>query len=164
MKKIHPDSNDPNQYLEKLLEQRTRNLRLTNEELTLLIESIPVIPYECSADRTTGTTYIHKSVEKITGFSPQEFMAAPDFWSERIHPEDRKRILSQLKKLKESDKLSLEYRWQIADGSYKWFSDHLHQFHNKKGEPVYIHGYWQDITEKNTKDERNKTKDEGLKT
>ncbi|NQV01860.1 MAG: PAS domain-containing protein [Bacteroidia bacterium] len=138
---------DPHHYLEKLLEQKNHNLRKTSEELDFLLESIPVIPYECSDDRSTGVTYIHKSVKKVTGFSSQEFLSDPNFWSERIHPDDAKRILGQLGTLKDCGKLTLVYRWQVADGSYKWFSDHFRQLYNKKGEPGTFRGYWLEITE-----------------
>jgi PAS domain S-box-containing protein len=147
VKKTKKENGNLLQYLENLLDQRTKNLHSLAEELNLLIESIPVIPYECLAGRITGTTYIHKSVKKITGFSPKEFIADTDFWFVRIHPGDTDRILGELTKLKAGDMIKLEYRWQIADGSYKWFSDHVRQYYDKNGDPVYIRGYWQEITE-----------------
>ena len=148
----------PAGYLQNLLEQRTRNLLKTNEELSFLLESIPLIPYECAADRTMGITYIHKSVKKITGFSSKDFIADPGFWFRRIHPEDTERIRGEMKDLKDNEKLLLEYRWQIADGSYKWFTDHLQQIMNKQGKPAYILGYWLDITEQKNSISKKNTK------
>jgi PAS domain S-box-containing protein len=146
MKKKLSESSDNFKYLEKLLELRTRNLHKANEELALLLELIPVIIYECNIERTGSATYIHKTVKKITGFSPEEYLGDPHFWFTRIHPDDSDGILERLKYFSENGKLTLEYRWQIADGSYKRFSDHLQQIMDKKGNPLFIRGYMLDTT------------------
>jgi PAS domain-containing protein len=125
VKKNLSGNEDTFKYMEKLLELRTKNLHKANEELTRLLKLIPVIIYECSSDRTGRTIYIHKSVKEITGYSPEEYIATPDFWFSRIYSEDVKGILVQLATFPEKGKLSPDYRWKIADGTYRRFSDHF---------------------------------------
>ena len=43
--------------------------------------------------------------------------------------------------------LATEYRWQCADGAYRWFLDQASLQRDAQGRPAMIVGTWQDITE-----------------
>jgi len=46
-----------------------------------------------------------------------------------------------------------EYRWQCANGSFKWFRDQAVLIRNKKGEPAEIVGALLDITDRKLNEE-----------
>lgn len=48
----------------------------------------------------------------------------------------------------------MEYRFRVADGSYKWFHDFLRLVKKPDGLPDYIIGVWADITERKQAEEK----------
>ena len=40
-----------------------------------------------------GTTYISPQVERLLGYTPEEWMSSPTFWNEHIHSDDRARVI-----------------------------------------------------------------------
>jgi PAS domain-containing protein len=68
-------------------------------------------------------SYISGNFDEITGYSYDFIAQNPMVWEERLHPEDRDRVLAALAARDESGRHSVEYRWQCAGGSYKHFHD-----------------------------------------
>ena len=144
---------NPAHYLEKLLAQRTKNLHKNNKQFAFLLESLNIIPYECDTDQRACLAYIHKSVQQATGFNAEELVSDHDLWFSRIHPEDVRRVSGKIKHWKAGQHLSFEYRWQIANGSYRIFFDCFRQINKKNGTPLNILGFLEDVTERGARDE-----------
>jgi hypothetical protein len=64
-----------------------------------------------------------------------------------IHPEDKDMVDVNLATLLETGHITYEYRWRVADGSYKWFYDISKLLKSPRGEISYILGTWIDITD-----------------
>lgn len=126
-------------------------LARTNEQFSLILDSLPIIPFTRAADKTFPFTYISNMVEAITGYTPEQFLQAPQFWFDHLHPEDRARAVVNLNALHKEKERKSEYRFQVADGSYKWFSSTLRAVRNGDGGLRYIIGTWQDISEEKRK-------------
>src|SRR5207249_3162512 len=122
-------------------------LRQANEHLSLLLESAPFVTYTARADVQSSTTYMGRSVISITGFSPEDFVSDPTLWSARIHPHDQARTLTALQEISDKDFSEMEYRWQVADGSYRWFLDVARLVEMADGENRLV-GVWYDITDR----------------
>jgi PAS domain S-box-containing protein len=56
--------------------------------------------------------------------------------------------------LLETGVITYEYRWRVADGSYKWFYDISKLMKSPSGETSYIIGTWVDITERKKAEEK----------
>ena len=125
----------------------TEALRETKEQLAMLLESLPIVSFTCRPAGDFGITFISNTIEEITGYKPEQFMAAPSFWAARIAPDDRQRVLDDLPRNLASDKCRFEYRFQAADGSYRWFDDTRRLVRAPDGSPSHIAGTWRDITE-----------------
>jgi PAS domain-containing protein len=71
---------------------RTKSQRdqadLTQERFRDLLETAEAIVWEAEG-ATLGVTFASQGVERILGFSPDEWLRAPDFWANHLHPEDR---------------------------------------------------------------------------
>ena len=71
-------------------------------------------------------------------------------WEQIIHPEDREWVLERT--LEEQPKLhgvsKLEYRLVRADGSTAWIQDTSTYVLDEDGRPLYVQGFWIDITER----------------
>ncbi len=63
-----------------------------------LIEQIPAAVYTDAIDELSSTVYISPQIEKLSGYTPEEWIADPALWGNIIHPEDRERVLSRTSK------------------------------------------------------------------
>lgn len=111
----------------------------------LLLENADGIFWE--ADATDFRfTYISPQVEEITGYSPEEWLADPNFWSNHIHPEDRDAAI----RFCHSETAALnnhifDYRFRTRSGSYVWIHDRV-KVMSKEGKPVKLTGLMLDVS------------------
>ena len=92
-------------------------------------------------------TFISRNTQKRLGYMAWEFLDDPDFWAQHIHPEDRLRVVNNLKLLLKKGHHFYEYRFLHKDGSYRWMRDEMSVSYDKERNPVEIVGYWTDVTE-----------------
>jgi signal transduction histidine kinase len=69
-------------------------------------------------------------------------------WAERLHEDDRDRVLAALAQRGRTGRLSVEYRWQCADGSFKHFHDQAVLLRDAQGRPLEFAGTLTDVTER----------------
>jgi PAS domain S-box-containing protein len=94
------------------------------ERYRTLVETLPLATYIDRDDRDTGTSWISPQIEAITSYSPAEWLANPDLLAEVLHPDDRERVLAEMKRVKESGgSRDHEYRMVRRDGSVVWMHD-----------------------------------------
>jgi PAS domain S-box-containing protein len=127
--------------------QASEALRETKEQLALLLESLPIVSFTCRADGDFAFTFMSNAIEEITGYSPKAFVADPRFWVSKIGDDDRPQVLADLPAILSDDRWRFEYRFQAADGSYRWFDDTRRLVRAPDGTPSRIAGTWRDITE-----------------
>ncbi|HEY6874351.1 MAG TPA: ATP-binding protein [Geobacteraceae bacterium] len=140
--------------LENNVAERTADLQALNERLSLLLESLPVVVYTARAESAHTITYLSGRAEEITGYRPEDFVAIPSLWFDHIHPDDAPRVMAGVRQLLAKGEYVHEYRWRVADGSYKWFYDAM----RRGGGPVdHIVGICLDITDRITAEEALKT-------
>ena len=137
-----------------LLEQEMRvrgtteeALRRTTEQLSMLLQSLPIAPYTAESAAGFHITYVGGSIQEMTGYAPDDFTGDPSFVLGRMHPDDRKQVLESLPGDLESGRGRREYRFRISDGTYRWLADTWHRVSAHSGESSHIAGVWQDITE-----------------
>ncbi len=112
-----------------------------------LLGAVPLTVYESRASGDFGATWISENVLRIAGFPAERFVADPGFWLSRVHPEDRPRVARELDFLKARGSAAYEYRWQVADGTYRWFVDCASVVKDASGAPAGVIGSWLDVTE-----------------
>lgn len=118
-----------------------------------LAGQIPAITYLWTPTTTTvhggNTRYISEQVQTVLGFSPSEWMAKPDFWIGRLHPEDRERVLESASRvLPTGEPFSLQYRMIAADGSTVWVRDEGRAVaFDERGRPTEWQGIMLDVSE-----------------
>lgn len=125
------------------------------EQMSVTLESLPIVAYQCSADGEFSVTYVNRIVEPTTGFMPEEVKSTSGWWKERIHPDDRDGVLTLVdRELTPGKLVKFHYRWKVKDGSYGWFHDRMQLVEGKDGSPSYIIGTRQDITENKASHEK----------
>lgn len=124
----------------------------TRARLQHLVAYGPAVIYSCGHLNDKGGTFISENVKTLLGYEPGAFMENENFWSERIHPEDRSRVLAELSNISSSS-YTHEYRLRHKDGSYRWIHDELNLIYDADGKPVESIGHWLDITERKLAEE-----------
>lgn len=73
-----------------------------------------------------------------------------DWWRNKIHPDDRPAVLAKIDKALETGahRFQMEYRFQAADGSYKYIYDRAFVVTDENDKPLRVIGAMQDITER----------------
>ena len=120
-------------------------LRRTTEQLSVLLESLPIVPYTRRGDGDWGIIYVGKNVQEITGYTADQFSQNPTFWRDHIHPDEKERIFRELSIIREQETQWFEYRFRVADGSYKWLRNLRRIFKNPDSTISHVVGTWQDI-------------------
>jgi PAS domain-containing protein len=59
----------------------------------LLLEHLPIIVYVNPIESIADTTYVSPQIETILGYTSTEWVADPEFWQTRLHPEDREAVM-----------------------------------------------------------------------
>jgi PAS domain S-box-containing protein len=137
-----------NQRLERLVDDRTAELNRSEKRLQYLITSSPAILFSCHASEGYPTTYISPNVEVFLGYSVRDFLSTPDFWTQRLHPDDRTRALSAMASAVVYGSAAFEYRFLHADGQYRWLRDSLMLTRDAEGNPKEIVGSCIDIDDR----------------
>ena len=125
-----------------------QELRRAEQRQAAIIQSLPMVLYlEPFEANPRVPNYVSGDLEAITGFAFDEIAKRPDLWAERLHPEDRNRVIAAIEARRKSGRSSIEYRWMCADGAYKHFLDQAVLLKDGDGRPVEFAGTLTDITE-----------------
>jgi PAS domain S-box-containing protein len=113
--------------------------RHAQERLQALIDHMPAVVYVESPDADPSKFYVSGQVESMFGYTADEWTSAPDFWIERVHPDDRE-VANEADVAADAThgSYSLEYRFRRADGTYVWIHDEAMFVPSGEGE-----GFWQ---------------------
>jgi PAS domain S-box-containing protein len=131
------------------LQQAFGALAESEQRYRVLVEQMPVITYVAALDGLSSTVYTSPQIEMVLGFSQAEWMADHQLWLKQIHPDDRARVLDELRESHERGQPApSEYRMLTRDGQVKWFRDVATIVVGDHGWPCFLQGMMFDITER----------------
>jgi diguanylate cyclase (GGDEF)-like protein/PAS domain S-box-containing protein len=119
--------------------------QLREQRFRALLEGMPVAAYRWEEGSAGRCLYVSPQIESILGFPPEQWMADPDLWMQRIHPDDRARVMSEEGDAKKSGLLDKEYRFLHADGHIVWVRDQARWVVDEMGEACF-EGVFADVT------------------
>ena len=112
-----------------------------------LVETLPAAAYTAAFDASSDLIYISPRIQDILGFWPRELLGDPSFWTSRLHPDDRDRVLkAEAESRQRGEPLDIEYRMIRRDGSVVWLHDQAQVFRDEEGHAAYFHGFLFDVT------------------
>lgn len=118
----------------------------TKQNVESLINTIDGIVWECDAT-TYNFDFISDKVTNILGYTPEEWVNDPHFWSNHIHPEDKEWVQSYCKiKVNDNQDHDFEYRMIAKDGKVVWLRDIVNIIY-AHGKPNMLRGIMIDITQ-----------------
>ncbi len=128
------------------------------ESYQRLLERVPAIIYIADAGEVGRWHYVSPQIEAILGFTAEEWCADPGLWAERLHPDDRARVLrGETAATGEKPRASIhdgsaksvaaEYRLRHRDGHAVWVRDDAILVREPDGTNRW-HGVISEITER----------------
>jgi PAS domain S-box-containing protein len=129
-------------------------LRTSQARLAHLLARAPTVVYTARAEGDFAATYYSPNLPALLGWQPLNFVADSSFWLNHVHPDDRDAVLHEMAALPTRDELVLEYRFEHADGRWRWMRDQVSVQRDEQGAATELVGAWIDITERREAEEQ----------
>ncbi len=121
-------------------------LKRSGQQLDALVHSIDGIVWERTPD-TFQFTFVSRQSERLLGYRPDEWLANPDFWRQKLHPDDASKTLENCRKLvAQHEPYHYEYRMLAADGSAVWLRESGVVLLEQE-RPIAVRGIFENVTE-----------------
>ena len=100
-------------------------------------------------DLAASTLWWNDGFMTTFGFAPGEIAPSVSFWTGRIHPEDRNRVIQSLQHAiaTEAESWTADYRFQRKDGTHAFVQDRGLILRDPAGKAVRMVGGMRDLTE-----------------
>ena len=140
--------------------EREASLReVTERRFKALVEQVPAITYTWNPTTTedeVSTVYISPQVERMIGYTPEDWLSSPTFWNEHIHSDDRQQLVEASARAdREGTSFKEEYRIIAKDGRIVWVRDEAWAVAvDANGRPELMQGVMYDITQQKEAEER----------
>ena len=119
-----------------------------------LIERLPVVSYLAEYGPGGQWAYVSPQIEQLLGYTAEEWIADPNLWWSRVHPDDRDWVRAEEEHCTQTlDPLSVEYRMFAADGHMIWVRDEGAYGRPADGGRTHVEGVMIDITERRRAEE-----------
>lgn len=129
-------------------------LRASEARLRQIMELAPSILYRVPLPGYRAE-FISPEVERIVGFTREEWQNDPDVWYRQLHEEDRERVLAEMEEaLRDADGYTQQYRLRHKNGrDVRWLEDRHRIERDADGRPVAVLGAIIDITDRKRAEE-----------
>ena len=125
-------------------------LEVQRRRIEDLVQHVPGVVWE--AWGKPGTTerrvdFVSSYIEKMLGYSSEEWLSTPDFGLKLVHPDDKQRMVAETSAIFASGKGgSSRFRLIHRDGREVWVEAHSIVVCDESGRPVGMRGVTMDIT------------------
>lgn len=144
---LHQQLARQNELLEEKVEQRTAELARAEAKYRTLVEQLPLVTYTAAGDASGRVLFVSPQIQNLLGYAGSEWLSSPGLWVERIHPDDRARVLARWQQSHDSGgPFQTEYRLLARDGSCVWAREEAAVERDADGRTVCRQGILLDIT------------------
>jgi PAS domain S-box-containing protein len=120
-------------------------LREAEQRLHHVVSSSPSVLYSLRiVGQTLVPSWVSDNIERLGGYTAVD-VAGPDWWTERVHPDDRGAVLAEVPQLLANGHVVREYRFRHKEGHYLWVRDEQILIQDATGSPEVV-GSWSDIS------------------
>jgi PAS domain S-box-containing protein len=140
-------------YLVEITERKELEdaVREAEERYRALVEELPLAIYVDRLDELSSNIYTSPHVERMLGYTAEQWATEGDLFLRLLHPDDRDRVLAEHEHTRATgEPLRTEYRLLSADGDLIWIRDEAVIVGNRDEGPRFLQGFLLDITERKT--------------
>ncbi|MGB3202408.1 MAG: PAS domain S-box protein, partial [Nodosilinea sp.] len=120
--------------------QRTEAaLRLQQQRIDSILNSLECVVWSIHPV-TLETIYVNTAVERLYGYSVEDFLIDKSLWFSLIHPEDEPLLRADIKAVMDDVRIDREYRILRADGQQCWVHGQARLMRNAAGQATRIDG------------------------
>jgi PAS domain S-box-containing protein len=120
-----------------------------------IAEGMPAVAYVDVDDDLNTPLYISPQIEKLLGYTQEEWMANPELWANSVHPADREWVYDEnIRHTFQMGSYQAEYRMLTADGRTIWVRDESEVQLDDEGNSIFWRGLLLDVTELKETEER----------
>jgi PAS domain S-box-containing protein len=124
-------------------------LREAEDRYRQLVEKLPLAIYIDRLDELSSNIYTSPHVERMLGYTAEQWQTEADLFVRLLHPADRERVLDEHERTRATGQpLRTEYRLIAADGRVIWLRDEAVVVPDQQGNPLILQGFLLDITER----------------
>jgi len=106
-----------------------------------LVEQLPGVVYMCEFGGDGDWLYVSPGIERLLGYTPEEWLAHPSPFRSHVHPQDYLWIMQQeVQSRSTGAPMDLEYRMRTRDGSWIRVRDTASVVLDVDGEPMGMQG------------------------
>lgn len=140
------------------LKERARiekELQTSESRYRALVEQVPAVVYTAEFGRNGRWLYVSPQIERLLGFSTDEWTHDPEFWYKQLHPQDSERVIGdEISSRKSGQPLHSEYRLLSREGREVWFLDEASVITDSTGKPLFLQGLMYNITDRKSIEEK----------
>ena len=134
--------------------RRARGETESADRYRALVEEIPALTYVAWADEVGSRAYVSPQLVTMTGYSPSEWLAEPDLWVKRLHPDDREQVMRHYHEAcSTGGRFACEYRLLDREGRVVWWRDEGRVLPGPDGQARFVRGFVLDVTEQKLAEE-----------
>ena len=126
----------------------------SEQKLSLLVASLPVVPYSVEGNGLYNFSYLNERVFQLIGYTSAEVLAQPGFWVSRIHLDDLTLLSKASKNFNTNNETTVEYRMRNAFELEVWIRETIRRIFDSNGEAIGVTGVFQDISNEKRQSER----------
>jgi PAS domain S-box-containing protein len=134
----------------------TDRLRNTEGRYRSLTEHLPLVTYVRSLANEGETTFVSPQIDRLVGYTADEWLADPDLFLRLVHPEDREAVAAERATVDASRGLRSSYRMVARDGRVVSVREEAVVVLDERGRPLCIQGYMLDVSERKAAEEERK--------
>jgi PAS domain S-box-containing protein len=128
------------------------------ERINKLVANVPGVVWEAWGKpdlENQRIDFVSNHVEKMLGYSVNEWLATPNFWLKIVHPDDQKRAADEAALIFASGESGISrFRWVTKTGDIRWIEAQSKVIKDEKGNPIGMRGVTMDISERMEQERR----------
>ena len=142
------------------LQRLTADLREADAMRRSLTEHLPLVTYVRSFDGNRQTTFVSPQIDRLVGYSAEEWVEDPDLFLSLVHPDDREAVAAARDTVDVAKPLRKSYRLVARDGRVVPVREESVVVLDESGRPLCIQGYLLDVTQRKAAEQaRNEVRD-----
>lgn len=128
------------------------DVKQEKERLNNLVSTVPGVVWEAwgnPSDKSQQINFVNTHVEKMLGYTVEEWLNTPNFWLTIVHPEDKERAAKETAKIFKSGKGGVSrFRWVAKTGKVIYVEAQSYVVKDANGTPIGMRGVTMDISQR----------------